>query len=93
MNKTMARSLTAIVKLVLLLVFLVAFYLFFVGVESWRKGYTWKEMDWDQSGSTSVVDFFVASDIGKREIVVNGKKCFEYYAFKDGMTVKIICPK
>jgi hypothetical protein len=48
-------------------------------------------MDWNQSGSTSITDFFAAADIGKRETMVDGKKCFEYYAYKDGLKVKVNC--
>ena len=48
-------------------------------------------MDWEKKGSTSISDFLAASEIGKRKIEKNGKKCFEYYSYKDGLTVKIVC--
>jgi hypothetical protein len=60
---------------------------------SWKQGYSWQEMDWRQRGSTSIADFFAASDVGKRDVVVNGKPCFEYYAYKDGIPIKMVCPK
>lgn len=68
-------------------------YFVFRGVSSWRQGYSWQEMDWQQRGTTSISDFFAASDIGKRETVQNGKKCIEYYAYKDGLPVKTVCHK
>ena len=42
----------------------------------------------EKKGSTSISDFLAASDIGKRKIEKNGKKCLEYYSYKDGLTVK-----
>jgi hypothetical protein len=72
---------------------LVLAYLVFRGIASWKQGYSWKEMDWHQRGKTSIADFFAASDIGKREIKVDGKSCIEYYAYKDGLPVKTVCPK
>jgi len=50
-------------------------------------------MDWEQRGSTSIADFFAASDIGKRKTVQNSKKCIEYFVYKDGLLVKTVCPK
>ncbi|MGZ5027186.1 MAG: hypothetical protein ACXWAT_07260 [Methylobacter sp.] len=64
----------------------------FRGISSWKQGYSWQEMDWQQRGSTSLSDFFAASDIGKREVIKNGKKCIEYYTYKDGLQVKTVCP-
>lgn len=72
---------------------LVAAYFVLRGISSFRQGYSWEEMDWDQDGSTSISEFFAASDIGKREVVQNGKKCIEYYAYKDGLAVKTVCQK
>jgi hypothetical protein len=74
-------------------VLLVLAYFAFRGAASWRQGYSWSEMDWRQRGSTSISDFFAASDIGKREVQVNGMSCVEYYAYKDGLPVKTVCPK
>jgi len=71
---------------------LIVAYFLFRGISSWAQGYSWQEMDWQQRGSTSISDFFAASDIGKREIIKNGKKCIEYYAYKDGLPIKIVCP-
>lgn len=81
----------ATISLVLALLFLG--YFVFRGVASWRQGYSWDEMDWSQKGSTSIADFFAASDIGKREVLVGGVPCTEYYAYKDGLPIKKICPK
>lgn len=68
-------------------------YLVLRGVASWKQGYSWEEMDWQQRGETSLADFFAASDIGKREILVGGQVCTEYYSYKDGLPVKTVCLK
>ena len=57
------------------------------------QGYTWEEMDWKQSGRTSLGDFFAASEVGKREIEQDGRKCIEYFSYKDGLPVKVVCSK
>jgi hypothetical protein len=72
---------------------LIAVYFVFRAMSSFMQGYSWHEMDWDQDGSTSIGDVIDASDIGKREVILNGKKCIEYYAYKDGLPVKTICQK
>lgn len=56
-----------------------------------QKGYTWSEMDWNSDGSTSILEFFESSDIGKRTDTENGRNCVVYFAYKDGMTVKEKC--
>ncbi|HEY8034168.1 MAG TPA: hypothetical protein VIF37_01095 [Methylobacter sp.] len=71
---------------------LIVTYFVLRGISSWRQDYSWQEMDWQQRGRTSIRDFFEASDIGKREVIQNGKKCIEYYAYKDGLPVKTVCP-
>lgn len=63
------------------------------GFFSWSQGYSWEEMDWQQRGSTSIEDFFAASDIGKRDVQVGVKKCIEYYSYKDGLRIKTVCLK
>jgi hypothetical protein len=69
-------------------------YLGFRALARWRQGYPWQEMDWHQRGSTSIGDFLAASDIGKRSITAqDGRLCTEYYSYKDGLPVKMVCPK
>ena len=74
---------------------LVIFFLWLGAIGFWSiaKGYSLEEMDWDQNGSTSIQEIFMSSDIGKRNIKQSGKMCIEYFSFKDGMSVKIVCPE
>lgn len=71
--------------------FIVLIYYISRGWASWRQGYSWEEMDWRQRGYTSIADFFAASDIGKRDVIINGKQCNEYFSYKDGLPIKIVC--
>ena len=57
------------------------------------QGYSWDEMDWNQDGTTSNREFLAASDVGKREITMDGKKCTEYFSYKDGLAVETVCPR
>ncbi len=59
---------------------------------SFTQDYSWREMDWNSDGSTSIVELLAASDTGKRSVDLLGQKCTEYFAFKDGLTVKTVCP-
>ena len=70
---------------------LIVAYIVLRGISSFHQGYLWKEMDWNQDGTTSISEFFVASDIGTRETMIDGKKCVEYFAYKDGLPVKVNC--
>jgi hypothetical protein len=89
----MGKIMKPIIIIVVMVCVLVAVYFVFRGISSFRQGYSWQEMDWNQHGSTSISDFFAASDIGKREVIQDGKKCIEYYSYKDGLPVKTGCPK
>lgn len=50
-------------------------------------------MDWDDKGYTSLADFLRAADVGKRPVDVNGQSCNEYFLYREGMTVKVVCPR
>lgn len=63
-----------------------------VGLSSLQHGYSWKEMDWNEDDTTTIVEFLEASDVGKRDIIVDGKTCAEFFAYKDGMDIRIDCP-
>lgn len=89
----MGKVMKPVMIFVLAIGVLVAVYLVFRSISSFRQGYSWHEMDWSQKGNTSISDFFAASDIGKREVIQEGRKCIEYYEYKDGLPVKTICPK
>lgn len=56
------------------------------------KGYSWKEMDWNGDGKTSLAELLESSDIDYRSIRRDSVECIEYYRLKDGLPVKVSCP-
>ena len=78
-------------KIILFILSIVVCVFAFRACVSWKKGYSWKDMDWNQNGETSLTEFFQASDVGVRETQKEGKACMEYYDYKDGLQIKIVC--
>ena len=61
-------------------------------IASLGQHYSWKEMDWNDDGSTSLSEFFAASDIGKKVVQrSDGSTCNVYFEYKDGAAVKTVC--
>ena len=85
-NKSIATALLALSMLVLM-------YFGFRVFVGFKHGYSWQEMDWNRDESTSIGELLNASDIGKRDVMIDGRKCIEYFAFKDGLPVKTVCVK
>lgn len=81
-----------LVEIAITLMVLIAGYFALRGYASWQKPFTWEEMDWNSNGDTTLSEFFQSSDVGVREIEKDGKTCKEYYAYKDGLPLKVICP-
>jgi hypothetical protein len=53
--------------------------------------FTFRDMDLNNDGFVSPAEADYVSSSGAREVVLNGKHCIEYYAYKDGLTVKVLC--
>ena len=58
----------------------------------YRNGYDYEVMDWNQDGKTSIGEIIDSSDVGTRQTIVNGVESVEYFAYKDGLPIKIIFP-
>ena len=71
---------------------LIVLYFIAKGAVVFKKGYSWAEMDWNGDGTTTITEFLESSDIGTRPVEKDGRQCVEYFSFKDGLTVKVICP-
>jgi hypothetical protein len=56
-----------------------------------RKGLTMSVMDWNSDGETSLLEMCNSFDIDVREVILDGKKCREYYSLKDGLKIKLVC--
>lgn len=68
--------------------------LFVIGLlffSAFKTGYTLKEMDWNNSGMTSISEILFAGDVGKRKINIDTLDCVEFFDFKDGLPIKLIC--
>ena len=50
------------------------------------------EIDRDHNGRVSEAEAEYACDCGQRKVISNGKECTEYFAYKDGLTLKVVCP-
>lgn len=57
----------------------------------WTQGYSWSEMDWDSDGTTSISELFDSGGIGKRPVTRDGAACTEYFRYKDGLPVRVVC--
>ncbi|WP_220737534.1 hypothetical protein [Shewanella sp. c952] len=53
--------------------------------------YLFTEMDLDKSGFISFSEADYVSSSGERIVKINGKSCTEYFAYKDGLTIKTKC--
>lgn len=82
----MRKPLSALVLLALVIVLAVAALIR-------QTGYSVSEMDWNSDGETSVAEMWRAIDVGRRPTVQDGVECQEYFRFKDGLPVRIDCPK
>jgi hypothetical protein len=71
---------------------LTALYLGFFSILALRSGLTWREMDRDHDGATSLGEFLGAADVGRRPVQVGEHACTEVYYLKDGLPAKVVCP-
>jgi len=63
-----------------------------IAAGAWRSGLTWREMDLDHDGSTTLTEVWFVSDFGVRPVTIAGRQCSEIFLLKDGLPVKTICP-
>jgi hypothetical protein len=55
-------------------------------------GYPIRDRDWNLDGETTVAEFFAAADVGVRPLACGEESCVEYFLFKDGVMISIVCP-
>ncbi|GGX12800.1 hypothetical protein GCM10011282_18580 [Undibacterium macrobrachii] len=51
------------------------------------------EMDLNRDGKVELFEVDYASSFGERSVERAGLKCIEYFAYKDGLPLKVVCPK
>jgi len=50
------------------------------------------DADFDKDGHVSFLEADYACEGGVRAVVQEGRQCTEYFAYKDGLPVKVTCP-
>ncbi len=53
---------------------------------------TFAEVDRNRDGVVSFIEASYVSSSGTREVQQDGRRCVEYYALKDGLPLKVVCP-
>lgn len=59
----------------------------------WTTGYSIKEMDWNADGRITLAEMFLSIDVSHRPVKREGVECREFYNLKDGLPVRVDCPK
>ena len=68
---------------------LIGLYLGVILIQGFAK-FTLAEMDWNSDRRTSIFEILSSADVGRRESLSNAT-CTEYFALKDGGTIKTVC--
>ena len=53
---------------------------------------TFDEADLDKDGTVSLTEAGYIASSGTREVVRDGRRCTEFFAYKDGLPLKVVCP-
>jgi len=53
---------------------------------------SFEEIDLDHNGRVSEAEAEYVCNCGQRQVISNGKQCTEYFAYKDGLPLKVVCP-
>ena len=66
---------------------------FMYALAAWQKHYRWSDMDWDNSGHTSIGEFLHSRDVGTRIITQDGRLCAEYFEMGNSRRIRVNCPR
>ena len=53
--------------------------------------FEYKEVDFNDNGILTVGEMGYVMSYGKRKSSLHGDSCTEYFAHKDGLTIKMVC--
>lgn len=56
------------------------------------KPITASDADLNRDGHVTFTEASYACDGGTRAVEQDGEQCVEYYAYKDGLPIKVVCP-
>lgn len=54
---------------------------------------TYAEMDLNHDGKVEYMEMDYAASYGEKKIEMDGLQCIEYFAYKDGLPLKVVCAK
>lgn len=57
-----------------------------------RVPITYAEADFNKDGTVSLTEAEYIASSGTRDVIQEGRPCTEFFAYKDGLPLKIICP-
>lgn len=53
--------------------------------------FTWKEMDWNGDGRTTISEYFQTADVLERKVERDGKECVELFSARSGKVLRVEC--
>lgn len=63
----------------------------FLAVVALRSHYSWREMDWDGDGRTTLAEALATADVLERPAVRQGRRCVELVWAKTGRPIRVEC--
>ena len=70
---------------------LAVIYYTYLGINAARSPWSWKEMDWNGDGRTTMGEFFATADVIRRPVARDGKSCSELVSARTGESYRIEC--
>jgi|ABSN01.1.fsa_nt_gi hypothetical protein len=97
MNMTDARATGTDARRPLLLIFGMPFiiavlYYGWLTIAVVRTRFTWRDMDWNGDGRTSLGEFFETADVIERPVERDGRSCVELVWSRKGTVLRVECP-
>jgi hypothetical protein len=71
---------------------LAVIYYSYLAVNVSRSRYSWREMDWNGDGRTTLGEFFATTDVIRRPVTREGRTCDELVSARTGRTYRTECP-
>ncbi|HEX5817560.1 MAG TPA: hypothetical protein VFY20_01680 [Gemmatimonadales bacterium] len=91
----MSRSLSPAQTMALILgmpLVLAVIYYSYLAVNVSRSPYSWREMDWNGDGRTTLGEFFATTDVIRRPVTEGGRACDELVSARTGRRYRMECP-
>jgi hypothetical protein len=64
----------------------------FLAILAMASHYSWREMDWNGDGRTSVHEVLATADVLERRVKDKDRVCTELFWAKDGARIRLECP-